>query len=292
MTGLAVAAVSGSLLLGGIWASCGGLIARHPRLSEALGLLDGGLPGRQAEAAEGVDRIGSWVRLRWALGVNDRVSRQLQLRRIGVDRFFTYKVVGALIGATVPGLLALLILGLSGFGVLIPAAASVIGAALGFLTPDLVLRRQASSTGSDATESLLTFMDLVTLERLANRSATQALQAAAGISDTAVFHAIREALQRARLQQRAPYSDLRQLGVHLDLPALGDIADVMKLDDSGASLSEALRARVKELRDAHLTATRIDAAAVSERMTLFMVIPSLIFGLVFLVPALLRLLGT
>ena len=66
----------------------------------------------------------------------------------------------------------------------------------------------------------------------------------------------------------------------------------MKLDDSGASLSEALRARVKELRDAHLTRAKIEAAAVSERMTFLMVIPSLIFGLLFLVPPLLRLLGS
>ena len=66
----------------------------------------------------------------------------------------------------------------------------------------------------------------------------------------------------------------------------------MKLDDSGASLSDALRARVKELRDAHLTEAKIQATTVSERMTFLMVIPSLIFGLLFLVPPLLRMLGS
>lgn len=49
---------------------------------------------------------------------------------------------------------------------------------------------------------------------------------------------------------------------------------------------------MKELRDAHLTQAKIDAAAVSERMTVLMVVPSLIFGLVFLIPPLLRLLSS
>ena len=102
---------------------------------------------------------------------------------------------------------------------------------------------------------------------------------------------IRDALERARLEQRAPYPELRRLGAELELPALVDIADVMALDDAGASLSGALRARVRELRDAHLTQARIAASAVSERMAFFMVIPSLVFGMFFLVPPVLRLVG-
>ena len=152
---------------------------------------------------------------------------------------------------------------------------------IGFFVPDIVIGRGAATTTSDATEALLTFMDLVTLERLANSSATQSLHSAAAVSNQAVFVAIRNSLQRSRLEQRAPFTELKRLGDELELPALCDIADVMKLDDSGASLSGALRARVKELRDAHLTAAKIEAAAVSERMTFLMVIPSLIFGLLF-----------
>jgi len=84
---------------------------------------------------------------------------------------------------------------------------------------------------------------------------------------------------------------LQRLGRELELPALVDIADVMALDEAGAALSGALRARVRELRDAHLTQAKIAAAAVSERMAFFMVIPSLVFGLFFLVPPVLRLLA-
>ena len=89
-----------------------------------------------------------------------------------------------------------------------------------------------------------------------------------------------------------PYAELAALGRRLELPALVDLSDVMRLDESGAALSNTLRARVKELRDAHLTVLKMDATQVSERMTVFMVIPSMIFGLLFLVPPILRLLST
>ena len=51
-----------------------------------------------------------------------------------------------------------------------------------------------------------------------------------------------------------------------------------------------LRARVKELRDAHLTKERLQASAAAEGMTIYMTLPALIFGLIFLVAALLTLL--
>jgi len=60
---------------------------------------------------------------------------------------------------------------------------------------------------------------------------------------------------------------------------------------SGAALSNTLRARLKELRDAHLTTMKMNATAISERMTVFMVIPSMIFGLIFLAPPILKLLS-
>ena len=173
--------------------------------------------------------------------------------------------------------------------VTLPLVSAVGFAALGFVLPDLLLRRKDKAVTEDTTEALLTFFDLVTLERLANRSGAQALQAAARMSSAPIFRAIAQALERARLEQRAPYAELQRLGADLGLPALVDVADVMRLDESGASLSGALRARVKELRDAHLLALKLHASQVSERMGVLMVVPTLEFGLLFLVPPLLRL---
>lgn len=291
MTGLWVAIATGVLFAAGVWAVAGYFVPAHPRLGDALKVLDGRVQPAPSTAA-GADRLGAWARLRFPGAVDDRIGRQLQLRGISVDRFYTYKVVSALAGLALPGLLGLVLLLVTGTSLLLPLLGGVVCGLFCFFVPDIVIGRGSAGTSSDATEALLTFVDLVTLERLANSSATQSLHAAAAVSDQAVFVAIRDSLQRARLEQRAPFAELKRLGDDLELPALCDIADVMKLDDSGASLSGALRARVKELRDAHLTGAKIEAAAVSERMTFLMVIPSLIFGLLFLIPPLLRLLGS
>ena len=64
----------------------------------------------------------------------------------------------------------------------------------------------------------------------------------------------------------------------------------MQLDENGAALSGALRARLQELRDAHLTREQMAASAAAEGMTIYMTLPALIFGLIFLGAALLRIL--
>ena len=74
----------------------------------------------------------------------------------------------------------------------------------------------------------------------------------------------------------------------LDLPELADVADVMQLDETGAALSGTLRARVRELRDAHLTAEQIRSSADAEGMTIYMTLPAMAFGLILLTAALLQ----
>ena len=62
----------------------------------------------------------------------------------------------------------------------------------------------------------------------------------------------------------------------------------MQMDETGAALSGALRARARELRDAHLTAAQNEANVASEGMTIYMSIPAKLFGLIFMVPPLMR----
>jgi len=290
MSALVIATLTGCLLGFGAWAVLGGtVVATRPRLDDALDLLDGRL--RVAEPAVGPDRLGSWVRTRLNRPVPVATERRLRIAGRSVERHYTTKALLAVAGLVLP-LLAAAIAALAVGAAAAPVAAAAPALAVaGFFVPDLLLAAGDDDTSQDATEALLTYFDLVTLERLANLSGTQALRAAAGVSDVTIFAAIRDALERARLEQRPPYPELRRLGTDLELPALVDIADVMSLDESGASLATALRARVKELRDAHLTRAKIQAAAVSERMTFFMVIPALVFAAFFLVPPILRLLA-
>lgn len=265
---------------------------RQPRLADALAVLADRTPlSAPQPPAQGAERLGAWWLRARNVAASPGLERQLTLRGRTLAAHYTRKLTWGLTGLLLPlvaGLAGWLLLG---WAPVLPGLTALVLAAAGFFAPDLLLRGGGQVASHDATEALLTFFDLVTLERLANQSATQSLHAAATLSDVPVFAAIRGTLDRARLQQRTPHADLRELGRELDLPALSDLADVMHLDESGAALSSALRARVRELRDAHLTGMKVAASDLSERMTLWMVIPSLVFGLFFLVPPLLTLVG-
>ncbi|NNG20477.1 hypothetical protein HJ590_13060 [Naumannella sp. ID2617S] len=292
--------LSGLVLLTGMLAGAGlvamayGLRRTAPRLADALAELD----GRPATAtpvmtgtAAGSDRIGLWFYRHTPIPLLDSQLRLLELRNRSVAEFFTEKLVMALLGACVPTVLGVAFTFALGIPLAIPAIAALAGLVLGYFVPDLLLHRSAEQSRGDAMEALFCFFDLVTLERLANRSATQSLQEAAQASDHPLFLAIRGALLRARLEQQAPYAELRRLADRLRLPQLADVGDVMQLDEQGAAVADTLRARVRELRDAHLTEARVAAHEVSERMTVFMAVPALVFGLIFLIPPLIRLVG-
>ena len=285
---IVLAALVGCLFAGAVWVLVAGWVPVPPRLGDAFDLLDGRHPP-VTPPEPGLGRLGGWVRGRSGLGIGDDTRRRLRISGISVDRHVAHKTIGAFTGLLLPAALGTWLGWLTGAPSLLPVGLAVAGGAIGFVVPDLLLRGRDRAVSEDAEEALLTFFDLVTLERLANRSGSQALRAAAAVSDTTVFQAIAESLERARLEQRAPYAELQRLGTDLDLPALVDIADVMRLDEAGAALSGALRARVRELRDAHLTRMKLHANEVSERMGVLMVVPTLLFGLLFLVPPLLRL---
>ena len=266
---------------------------QHHRLTDALAVLSDTTPLVQAApaASGGLSGVGGWWLTRRPAVPSTELRRQLQLRGRSYERHLGIKIVAAGVGVAVPFAVGVLAWALTGGAPLIPAVVAVVAGLMGFVIPDVLLRGTSRTTNADATEALLVYFDLVTLERMANQSATQALTSAAALSDVAIFATIRAALERAKLQQRMPFAELREVGRELDLPALVDLADVMRLDEAGASLSGSLRARVKELRDAHLTDAKVAAAEMSERMTGLMVMPSLVFGLIFLIPPLLTLVG-
>ena len=89
----------------------------------------------------------------------------------------------SIIGAVLPGLAGGAFAYLTGHLSPVPAVAVVVGGVIGFFVPDLLLRRATANAWTGAAEALLVYIDLVTLERLTNASATQALHNAAALSD-------------------------------------------------------------------------------------------------------------
>lgn len=288
-----LALLAGVVLAAGLLCLVVAVRPATPRLSAALDRIQGGSDQNPLDLDVGPvsgrsESLGALVH-RWSpVPLTEAQRRALRLQDKSVAEFYADKAVMAVIGVVLPSVAGVLIGLLGGGWSPLPAAAALVGGLVGYLVPDLLLRRSAATAQTGATEALLTFVDLVTLERLANASATQALHHAAELSDVPLFTQIRTALDRARLEQQSPYAELRRLAAQLKLPELADLVDVMQLDDAGAALSGSLRARVRELRDAHLTREQIRAAADAEGMTIFMTLPALVFGLIFLVAALLR----
>ncbi len=288
--------LSGMLLASGLICLVIAFARSTPRLEAALEMMGGDgtetlHPSDVGPISGQSERLGALLYRVVPIPLSNGQRGALRLQDKSIPEFYADKAVMAIIGALLPGLVGAAFAYLTGHLSVIPALAAVVGGAMGFFVPDLALRRTTARVQSGATEALLVYIDLVTLERLTNASATQALQNAAALSDVPLFVQIRTALERAQLEQQSPYAELRRLSDQLKLPELSDIADVMQLDETGAALSGTLRARVRELRDAHLTREHIKASAAAEGMTIFMTLPALIFGLIFLVAAMLRILA-
>ena len=287
--------LAGMLILGGLVAVVAALVPAPPGLQPALDRLGGDqspadLIRIETAAGSASERLGMLVYRRSPVPLTPRQRQLLRLQDKPIAEFYADKVVMAIVGAILPALVGFGWGWMTGRPSWWPAGFALAGLVLGFFVPDLLLRRSGKASQSRAVESLLVYIDLVTLERLANASATEALQSAAALSDVPLFVQIRTALERARLEQQSPYGELRRLAEELELPELKDVADIMQLDESGAALSGTLRARVKELRNAHLTREQIAAGAAAEGMTIYMTIPALIFGMIFLGAAMLTLL--
>ena len=286
-------ALAGIFLAAGLVCLVIAFLRSAPQLEAALDRVTGhtdlhrsgielGTGGRPSE------QLGAYLYRITPIPLSDRQRQALRLQDKSIAEFYADKAVMAIVGALLPGVVAAAYAALNHQLSVAPAVVAVLGAAVGFFVPDLLLNRATSRVRAGAVEALLVYIDLVTLERLTNASATQALHNAAVLSEVSLFVQIRTALERARLEQQSPYAELRRLSEQLRLPELADVADVMQLDETGAALSGALRARVSDLRDAHLTRQQLQASAAAEGMTLYMTLPALIFGLIFLVAAMLK----
>lgn len=219
-------------------------------------------------------RIGAWVQRTLNVHASAQTQALLRLRGISEEEHFGSRAVCALLLPLIvlmPGI----VLG-AGMPWTIPTLLLPLAAVGGWFYPLMLLRRGAAHTTDDAQEALLVYIDLVILERLSNASIHDALHSAAAISDAPLFRQIRTALARADLEQEQPWHQLERLAEEISMPQLKDVADISRLQAQGAALSEPLRARVKELRYSHLTRTQQASIAITQRMSVWGMLPVLI----------------
>ena len=296
-TGLQLALLGGVLLAGGLVLLVSRLAPARPDLADALDRLSPD-PHRTAlpvvEGVSAADRVGRWgVRLFPALVWGRAPVQQLALLRISTIRFYGEKLLFALIGLVMVPVLSVL---LTVVGWRLPVVVPVLvtlGLAVGmFFLPDYNVRDDAKRARTEFARALGAYADLVALERNAGSGPRQALEVAAAVGDNWVFRRIREELAFSSWSGEQPWQALRRMSQELGVPELGDLADIVRLSgEEGAQIYTQLRARSASMRAAMLTDEITYANTVGEKLSIPMSILGVIFLIVLIAPALLRVLG-
>lgn len=291
LAGLMISA--GLLLIG--WR----LVPVQPDLGDTLARLAPTTTRRTSADAAGeptdlTDRLGLWA-LRNLPGRLSGVIPHRDLAILGrsVQRFYGEKVLFAVIlAAAVPVLAAI-------YGMVLPvppafaAVGVVLGVVLGWMVPNGGVARAASEARLEFNRALGSYVDLVALERSAGASAPrQALENAAEIGDSWPFQRISDELARSRYSGETPWDAIGHLADELGLPALDDVADIMRLAGAeGSQVHDTLRARSTALRSQLLMAEQARAKARSTRMTIPSTVMAIVFAAVLITAAVLRLIA-
>lgn len=298
MTGLQAAIGAGALVGTGICLLIWRLVPAHPDLADTLARLS---PGR---ARAGTDlagtpsdargRLGLWAIKTLPASVWARTpARELAILRVPPASFYGEKILYGLAGLAIPPVLAgfFALLGL-GVPVAVPAVGTLGLAVVMFFLPDYNVRDDAKRARAEFARALGAYIDLVALERNSGSGSRQAMEVAAAVGDSWVFHRLAEELARSRWSGQAPWDALHALADELGLPELDDLADIMRLSgEQGAQIYSNLRARSASMRTAMLTTELAKANEVGERMSIPMSLLGVIFLAILLAPALLRVLG-
>lgn len=267
------------------------------RLSPDRSLGRGGTVDDDSRTAEGDsrDRLGQWAMRTLPLdSLGSPPYRELALMRVPVHRFYGEKVLFAMVGALLAGLL-LVFLGNFGLGLpwFVTPLGCLAGAAAMFFLPDYNIKDDAKAARKEFGRALASYIDLVALERNSGSGPRQAMEIAANIGDSWVFRRLAEELSRSRWSGLPPWDALRKLSDELGLPELADLADIMRLSgEEGAQVYQTLRSRSQSMRTADLNAALSEANATGERMSLPMSALGLIFMAILVAPSVLRVMAS
>jgi tight adherence protein C len=204
------------------------------------------------------------------------------------------KALSGLTGLLSPALLtALLRLAGLGLPLLLPLWLALTGALIGYLLPDLRLRRQAGEARRAFRTSVGAYLDLVAMRMASGSGLAEALGDAAAIGTGPAFARIRGALADARTDGLTPAQALGRLGQQLHLPDLIDVSTRLRLvDTSGAQAQTSLRAQAASLRDRELADAQGRANEQSQSMLVAQVVLGFGFVLFLGYPAVARVLAT
>ena len=259
------------------WLLVRALVPARPNLAAALEALERpptlrpellGLDGSTALAGLGRRLVGLAEVL--GAGVGPRLTRDLDLVGLGYERYLIDKLLAAVAGLVLP-LFVLVALGVAGLAspvglAMLIALASMIG---GFFVPDLTLRAQARERRAAFAHAFALYLELVSLVLAGGGGIETSLGEAGEAGEGWAFQELRAALASARLTGRTPWDAFRDLGEHLGVPALSELASSVTLaGEQGAKVRASLTAKAASLREHEVRAAEAEAEAATERMTI------------------------
>jgi len=268
-----VAAIGAGVVFGaGVAVGVRALVRAQPDLNATLDAINqpGSLDDAPARQLTQDERAGAWLltHLQHLPGVKIPYKDLALIGKTPGQHLLT-KVAAAFAGLAFP---VVITVGLAMMGISlplpVPAVVGLIAAAVLWLVAGLEVRDKARRARQEFSHAITAYLDLVALERAGDAGPTESLERAALIGHGWAFQRLRDALERARIDKVAPWDQLKDLSLELDLPALGDVADIMRLSSNdGAAVYQTLRARAKSLRGELMSGQAAEANKDSEAMT-------------------------
>jgi tight adherence protein C len=209
--------------------------------------------------------------------ISERTRSDLAILGRRPEQHLAEKVTLGIVGLlVVPAFAELLAFGGVSLGWMLPIWVAALLGGAGFLVPDLGIRVEADKRRADFRHALGSFLDLVVISLAGGSGVEGALSEAAAIGRGWSFAKLRRALEEARLMRIAPWGPLGRLGEAIQIDELCELAATVALAGSeGSKVRATLSAKAKSIRTHALAEAQANAEAMSERMSLPVV---LLFG--------------
>lgn len=156
-----------------------------------------------------------------------------------------------------------------GLNLVIITMAALALAGVAFIVPDIRLRTAAKERRSGFRHALSAYLDLVAIIMSGGGGLLTALQTAAELGDGWAFAEMRAALDRARLSNRTPWSQLGVLADRFDISELRDLVASAELSGSeGSRIVDSISTKADVLRARLQAEVEKTAESLTEQMLL------------------------
>lgn len=257
-------------------------LERYRRSAELVGFDPAGPRAPRSDARQLLAGLGDGLDRLSPAAWRSRRAQDLEITGRSLEAHSAAAATATLLGASGPLLAVGLFTRLAGLSVsvAVPVALAFAGAAVGFVAPQLGLRRAAGEARRGFRRALSCWLELVVLAQAGGMGVESALEAASRITDEPSCARLRDALQRARAAGQTPWEGLARLGRDIGVEDLEELAASLGLAGvEGARIRASLAAKADSLRRRQMTDAEAAANATTERLFL----PSIVLMVGFMV---------